>query len=88
MPSPASTDPTWTTAPPLAPVRSLAYYRSVLAALTPEDLEPGYVAYVARQHARRLGQLSRAPGPTDSKARFDRQKPRFLTAINSASICR
>ena len=63
------------TAPPLAPIRSLAYYRSVLATLAPDDLEPGYVAYVARQHARRLDQLSTNPGPADSKARSDRQNP-------------
>jgi len=58
-------------APPLAPIRSLAYYRSVLATLAPNDLEPGYVAYVAR----RLDQLSTPLGPADSKARFDRQNP-------------
>jgi len=62
-------------APPLAPIRSLAYYRSILATLAPDDLEPGYVAYVARQHARQLDQLSTPPTPADSKTQFDRQNP-------------
>jgi hypothetical protein len=62
-------------APPLAPIRSLAYYRTVLATLTPDDFHPGYVAYIARQHADRLAQLSTNPGPADSNARFDRQDP-------------
>jgi hypothetical protein len=62
-------------APLLAPIRSLAYYRTALAALTSDDLEPGYVAYVARQHALRFGQLSTPPSPADSKARFERQNP-------------
>lgn len=61
--------------PPLAPIRSLAYYRTVLATLTPEDLQPGYVAYVACRHAERLGQLSTPPRPANSKARLDRQNP-------------
>jgi hypothetical protein len=43
--------------PPLAPIRSLTYYRRVLQSLTPEDLDPGYITYVAREHARLLAQL-------------------------------
>lgn len=62
-------------APPLAPIRSLAYYRTVLATLTPEDLEPTYVAYLARQHALRLRLLSTLASSADSKARLDRQIP-------------
>ena len=61
--------------PPLAPVRSLAYYRTALAALTPHDLEPGYVTYVAHQHALRLSQLRANPKLDDSKTRSDRQNP-------------
>ena len=33
--------------PPLPPVRSLAYYRQVLDQLSPDELESGYVDYVA-----------------------------------------
>ena len=61
--------------PPLAPVRSLAYYRTALATLTPEELEPTYVDYIARRHALRLGQLSTLASSDDSKARLDRQIP-------------
>jgi hypothetical protein len=50
--------------PPLAPIRSLAYYRRVLESLTPEDLASGYITYVARQHARLLAQFRTAlPSP-------------------------
>jgi hypothetical protein len=35
----------------LEPIHSLAYYRSVLATLPPDALDPGYIAYVAHQHA-------------------------------------
>jgi len=40
----------------LETIRSLAYYRAVLHGLTPEHLEPDYVAYVARAY--RTGRLS------------------------------
>jgi hypothetical protein len=33
-------------APPLEPIHSFSYYRQVLLSLTPEDIEPAYVAYV------------------------------------------
>ncbi|MEK7423243.1 MAG: hypothetical protein AAB131_05315 [Actinomycetota bacterium] len=33
--------------PPLPPVRRLAYYRQVLDQLSPDELEAGYVDYVA-----------------------------------------
>lgn len=36
-------DPAW---PPLAPVRSLAYYLRTLESLDDDALQPGYVAYV------------------------------------------
>lgn len=39
--------------PGLAPIRSLAYYRAVFESLSPEDLHPGYVAYLADTYARR-----------------------------------
>jgi hypothetical protein len=35
----------------LEPIHSLAYYRRVLATLPPDAFDPGYIAYVARQHA-------------------------------------
>jgi hypothetical protein len=65
-------------APPLKPVRSLAYYRQVLAGLDPEELEPGYVGYIERlfQQLRgeRLGSVGEAE-LKDTKARADRQNP-------------
>ena len=39
---------------PHPPVHSLAYYRTVLLALTNEELEPHFVEYVKRRH-RQLG---------------------------------
>ena len=38
--------------PGLGPIRSLAYYRAVFDSLTPEDLHPGYVTYLAASYAR------------------------------------
>jgi len=56
---------------PLEPVHSLAYYRRVLANLTPDALEPGYVDYVARCYQARFG----SPGkPCNQNALPDRQK--------------
>ena len=37
--------------PGLGPIRSLAYYRAVFDSLSPEDLHPGYVAYLAESYA-------------------------------------
>jgi hypothetical protein len=37
--------------PEATPVRCLAYYRSVLEQLGPDELDPGYVAYIARRFA-------------------------------------
>ena len=39
--------------PGLGPIRSLAYYRAVFDSLTPEELHPGYVTYLAASYARR-----------------------------------
>ena len=36
--------------PPLPPVRRLAYYRQVLDQLSPDELESGYVDYVAYRY--------------------------------------
>lgn len=36
--------------PPLEPVGSLAYYRRVLDHLTPEALDPAYIAYIAQKY--------------------------------------
>jgi hypothetical protein len=44
---------------PLEPIHSLAYYRRVLDSLTPEALDPGYIAYVALRQARSLAELKR-----------------------------
>lgn len=65
-------------APPLKPVRSLAYYRQVLAGLDPEELEPGYVGYIEwlfeQMRGERLGGVGEEE-LKDSKARSDRQNP-------------
>lgn len=55
---------------PLEPVRSLAYYRRVLEQLTPDDLDPGYVDYVARRY-REL--LTSPTQPLGQSALPDRQ---------------
>jgi hypothetical protein len=44
---------------PLEPVRSLAYYRSALATLPADAFDPGYIAYVARQHADLVAELQK-----------------------------
>ena len=49
----------------LGTIRSLAYYRTVLDSLPPEDLEPDYIAYVAASAAR-LDQTNRDRFPSRS----------------------
>lgn len=49
--------------PALQPIRSLAYYRQVLQGLTPDELDPGYVDYVASKHAHLLSQLKVPASP-------------------------
>jgi hypothetical protein len=55
---------------PREPVRSLAYYRRVFERLTPDDLDPGYVDYVARRY-RDL--LTSPAQPLEQSALSDRQ---------------
>lgn len=55
---------------PLPPIRSLAYYRQVLDQLTPDDIDPGYVAYIAYRYRTLFD-----PSPADSCAHSDRQNP-------------
>jgi hypothetical protein len=71
--------------PALQPIRSLAYYRQVLQGLTPDELDPGYVDYLAGKHAQLLSQLKtsaspRAPGEGDSygKSAASQPDPRAL----------
>jgi hypothetical protein len=54
---------------PLEPIRSLAYYRTVLLSLSHHDLDPDYVCLINHKHA----QLK-----TVSKARPHRQIPALL----------
>lgn len=61
-------------AEPLQPIRSLAYYRQVLNALSPEELDPGYVAYVNHKYDRLL-KAPISPSPELSKPRPHRQNP-------------
>lgn len=61
-------------APPLEPIRSLAYYRRVLASLTREDLDPSYVAYVDRLYQRLIGPAESSDLTSEPKARSDHQK--------------
>lgn len=50
------------TNPGLGLIRSLAYYRAVFDSLSPEDLHPGYVAYLADTYDRRAA----SPGKDDA----------------------
>jgi hypothetical protein len=45
--------------PGLGLIRSLSYYRAVLDSLSPEDLHPGYVAYLADTYARRAASTAK-----------------------------
>ncbi len=51
----------------LEPIHSLAYFRQVIASLTPEALDPSYVDYVKRRFDGLLGDdtlpISSQPGP-------------------------
>jgi hypothetical protein len=54
----------------LAPIRSLAYYRTVLDSLSLEDLDPGYIAFVSQKAARLASE------PENRQAALsDRQNP-------------
>ncbi len=53
--------------PGLGPIRSLAYYRAVFDSLTPEDLHPGYVAYLAESYARRDAATERDAAISDRR---------------------
>ncbi len=59
--------------PPLEPVASLAYYRRVLDTLTPEALDPGYVAYITHKYQKLLAALAGSPSPEYPAALFHRQ---------------
>lgn len=57
--------------PPLPPVGCLAYYQQVLAQLTPDELDPDYVTYVAQRHQDLLHTDTPrpcAPTPPESRA--------------------
>jgi hypothetical protein len=59
----------WPTSP-LEPIRSLAYYRTVLEHLTPDALDPGYVDYIAYKYRTLFGE---AVKPDRQAAVSDRQ---------------
>jgi hypothetical protein len=61
--------------PPLEPVASLAYYRRVLDSLTPEALDPGYVAYIQHKYQQLLAVLAGSPYPEHLAAFLHRQNP-------------
>jgi hypothetical protein len=61
--------------PPLEPVGSLAYYRRVLDTLTPEALDPGYVAYIDHKYHELLAVLAGSPYPEHLAALLHRQNP-------------
>lgn len=56
---------------PLAPIRSLAYYRTVLDSLNPDDLDPDYVCLINQRHSQILARSIKSQNY--SKARNDRQ---------------
>jgi len=55
---------------PLPPIRSLAYYRTVLQELTPDERDPDYVRYVRQRHRQLSHHPSSktAPKPPESRA--------------------
>lgn len=59
--------------PPLPPIRSLAYYRSVLDQLTPDDLDPDYVRYVALRYDSLLAPHLKARSDRQNHALSDRR---------------
>ena len=59
--------------PPLEPIRSLAYYRTVLLSLNHDDLDPDYVCLINHKHAQLLAPL--ANSKNRSNARAQRQIP-------------
>lgn len=61
--------------PPLAPVRSLAYYLRTLEGLDDQALEPGYVDYVNYRFENLLEQLETGPR---HKPRLHDQNPALL----------
>jgi len=58
---------------PLQPIRSLAYYRTVLVSLNSDELDPGYVKWINDKHAQLLSQSKITKPKPASKARLDRQ---------------
>lgn len=58
---------------PLEPIRSLAYYRTVLHSLSHDDLDPDYVCLINHKHAQLLAPLAKSK--PSSKARPNRQIP-------------
>jgi hypothetical protein len=59
--------------PPLPPVRSLAYYRSVLDQLTPDDLDPDYVRYIDHRYQSLLAPHTKARSDRQNHALSDRR---------------
>jgi hypothetical protein len=57
----------------LQPIRSLAYYRTVLISLSSDDLDPDYVRWINDKHAQLLAQSKITKSQSTSKARLDRQ---------------
>ena len=54
---------------PLQPIRSLAYYRTVLESLDPDELDTGYVGWITSKHAELLAQIKITKPRTPSKTR-------------------
>lgn len=60
-----------TAAKPCPPVRCLDYYRHVLDQLDPDELDPGYVHYIARRYALLIS--ADAPSNRQNRAVSDRR---------------
>lgn len=65
--------------PPLEPVGSLAYYRRVLDNLTPEALDPGYVAYVKYKYQELLAARAGDSHPPEHQAALCHRQNRAVS---------
>lgn len=58
---------------PLQPIRSLAYYRTVLNSLNPEELDNGYIGWITYKHTQLLARPDVAKPQPTKKARPNSQ---------------
>jgi hypothetical protein len=54
---------------PLQPIRSLAYYRTVLSSLNPDELDNGYIGWITSKHTQLLARSGIAKPQPPKKTR-------------------